>query len=112
MKACDLMGDVNGVTKRSKQIAGAISEVDRGAQSQTVMAEESASAMEQMAIGIQNVAEVASTIACNTDFISQKISESNHAVQQSVLRMNEIQQGTTDELSIIHKLEKSQKKLA
>lgn len=104
--SCDLMGDVNGVTKHSKQIAGAISEVDRGAQSQTVMAEESASAMEQMAMGIQNVAEVASTIACNTDFISQKISESNHAVQQSIRRMNEIQQGTTDELTIIHKLEK------
>ena len=110
--SCDLMGDVNGVTKHSKQIAGAISEVDRGAQSQTVMAEESASAMEQMAMGIQNVAEVASTIACNTDFISQKISESNHAVQQSIRRMNEIQQGTTDELTIIHKLEKSQRKLA
>jgi len=109
--SCDLMGDVMAVTKHSEQIAGAINEVDRGAQSQTVMAEESASAMEQMALGIQNVAEVASTIASNTDFISQKISESNHAVQQSICRMNEIQEGTTAELMIIHKLEKESEEI-
>ncbi|MEB7455618.1 methyl-accepting chemotaxis protein [Lysinibacillus sphaericus] len=109
--SCDLMGDVIAVTKHSEQIAGAINEVDRGAQSQTVMAEESASAMEQMALGIQNVAEVASTIASNTDFISQKISESNHAVQQSICRMNEIQEGTTAELMIIHKLEKESEEI-
>ncbi|KPN97677.1 methyl-accepting chemotaxis protein [Lysinibacillus sp. ZYM-1] len=110
--SCDLMGDVTAVTKHSKQIAGAINEVDRGAQSQTVMAEESASAMEQMALGIQNVAEVASTIASNTDFISQRISESNNAVQQSIHRMNEIQQGTTTELMIIHKLEKESEEIS
>lgn len=109
--SCDLMGDVMAVTKHSEQIAGAINEVDRGAQSQTVMAEESASAMEQIALGIQNVAEVASTIASNTDFISQKISESNHAVQQSICRMNEIQEGTTAELMIIHKLEKESEEI-
>ncbi|WP_217581795.1 methyl-accepting chemotaxis protein [Lysinibacillus sp. GbtcB16] len=109
--SCDLMGDVMAVTKHSKQIAGAINEIDRGAQSQTVMAEESASAMEQMALGIQNVAEVASTIASNTDFISQKISESNDAVQQSIRRMNEIQEGTTAELMIIHKLEKESEEI-
>ncbi|MEE3808886.1 MULTISPECIES: methyl-accepting chemotaxis protein [Lysinibacillus] len=110
--SCDLMGDVTAVTKHSKQIASAISEVDRGAQSQTVMAEESASAMEQMAMGIQNVAEVASAIACNTDFISQKISESNEAVQQSMRRMNEIQEGTTAELTIIHKLERESEEIS
>lgn len=110
--SCDLMGDVIAVTKHSKQIAGAISEVDRGAQSQTSMAEESASAMEQMALGIQNVAEVASTIASNTEFISQKISESNDAVQQSICRMSEIQQGTTAELTIIHKLEKESEEIS
>lgn len=109
--SCDLMGDVMAVTKHSKQIAGAINEIDRGAQSQTVMAEESASAMEQMALGIQNVAEVASTIASNTDFISQKISESNDAVHQSIRRMNEIQEGTKAELMIIHKLEKESEEI-
>lgn len=76
------------------------------------MAEESASAMEQMAMGIQNVAEVASAIACNTDFISQKISESNEAVQQSMRRMNEIQEGTTAELTIIHKLERESEEIS
>lgn len=110
--SCDLMGDVQAVTKQSKQIAGAINEVDRGAQSQTAMAEESASAMEQMALGVQNVAEVASTIASNTQVISQKISESNEAVQQSITRMNEIQQGTAVELEIIRKLEQESEEIS
>ena len=78
--SCDLMEDVIAVTKHSKQIAGAIEEVDRGAQSQTVMSEESATAMEQMAFGIQNVAEVATSVATNSEFIAEKISESNGAV--------------------------------
>lgn len=109
--SCELMGDVIAVTKQSEQIALAIGEVDRGAQSQTAMAEESASAMEQMALGIQNFAEVASTIATNTDFISEKISESNGAVQQSIRRMDEIQRGTAIELDIIHKLEQESKEI-
>lgn len=109
--SCELMGDVIAVTKHSEQIALAIGEVDRGAQSQTAMAEESASAMEQMALGIQNFAEVASTIATNTDFISEKISESNGAVQQSISRMDEIQRGTAIELDIIHKLEQESKEI-
>lgn len=109
--SCELMGDVIAVTKQSEQIALAIGEVDRGAQSQTLMAEESASAMEQMALGIQNFAEVASTIATNTDFISEKISESNGAVQQSISRMDEIQRGTAIELDIIHKLEQESKEI-
>lgn len=109
--SCELMGDVIAVTKQSEQIALAIGEVDRGAQSQTAMAEESASAMEQMALGIQNFAEVASTIATNTDFISEKISESNGAVQQSISRMDEIQRGTAIELDIIHKLEQESKEI-
>ncbi|MFJ7738290.1 methyl-accepting chemotaxis protein [Lysinibacillus sp. NPDC097287] len=109
--SCDLMGDVLAVTKHSKQIAGAIEEVDRGAQSQTVMSEESASAMEQMALGIQNVAEVASSVASNTEFISEKISESNGAVQQSISRMNEIQAGTNIELDVIRKLAQESKEI-
>lgn len=102
--SCDLTGEVTAVTKQSKQIAGAIEEVNRGAQSQTVMSEESASAMEQMAFGIQNVAEVASSVATNTEFIAGKISESTGAVQQSISRMQEIQAGTNMELGVIRKL--------
>lgn len=109
--SCDLMGDVIAVTKHSKQIAGAIEEVDRGAQSQTVMSEESASAMEQMALGVQNVAEVASSVASNADFISEKISESNGAVQQSISRMNKIQVGTDIELDVIRKLAQESKEI-
>ncbi|KOS66204.1 hypothetical protein AEA09_19225 [Lysinibacillus contaminans] len=109
--SCDLMGDVLAVTNHSKHIAGAIEEVNRGAQSQTAMSEESASAMEQMALGIQNVAEVASSVASNTEFISEKISESNGAVQQSISRMNEIQAGTNIELDVIRKLAQESKEI-
>ncbi|MEG0260572.1 MAG: methyl-accepting chemotaxis protein [Lysinibacillus sp.] len=107
----ELIQDVSNVTRRSKQIAVAIVEVERGADSQTSMAEESASAMEQMALGIQNVAEVASSVAANTEFIAEKITESNVAVKQSISRMNEIQEGTIVELDIIRKLEKESKEI-
>lgn len=109
--SCDLMGDVLAVTKHSKQIAGAIEEVDRGAQSQTIMSEESASAMEQMAMGIQNVAEVASSVASNTEFISEKITESTDAIKQSISRMDEIQVGTNIELDVIRKLAQESKEI-
>lgn len=92
------------MTKHSKQIAGAIEEVTRGAKSQTVMSEENAAAMEQMAFGIQNVAEVAASVASNTEYIAGKISESTGSVQRSISRMNEIQAGANIELDVIRKL--------
>ncbi|MGN7479043.1 methyl-accepting chemotaxis protein [Solibacillus silvestris] len=102
--SCELMGDVNKVTENAKIISQAIGEVDRGSDSQAQVAEESAETMGQMAMGIQQVAEVASTVSQHTDFIETKVRDGYEAVHHSIAKMNAIQSGTEMELEVIHKL--------
>lgn len=104
--SCELMGEVNAVTDKAKTISVSITEVESGSYAQAKMAEESATAMEQMAIGIQQVAEVAGIVAEHTEFIERKVREGHGAVRHSIGQMTAIQQGTTVELEVIHKLEK------
>ena len=104
--SCDLIGDVNEVTNQAKTISQSIHEVEAGCITQATMAEESAIAMENMALGIQNVAEVAGTVAEHTEFIEHKVREGHHAVQQSIQQMAAIQEGTAVELDAIQKLQK------
>lgn len=104
--SCDLMGDVNAVTEKAKMISVSIAEVESGSIAQAKMAEESATAMEQMALGVQQVAEVASTVAEHTEFIERKVREGHGAVRHSIGQMTAIQQGTEVELEVIRKLEK------
>ena len=85
--SCDLIGDVNAVANQAKTISQSIHEIEAGCITQATMAEESASAMENMALGIQNVAEVASSVATHTEFIERKVREGHHAVQQSTQQM-------------------------
>ncbi|WP_274308781.1 methyl-accepting chemotaxis protein [Solibacillus daqui] len=102
--SCDLMGDVENVADNAKIIAQSIEEVKRGAVSQTQVAEESAATMGQLAIGIQQVAEVASTVSQHTDFIETKVHDGYSAVRHSIAQMNAIQKGMEIELAVIHKL--------
>lgn len=102
--SCDLMGDVVNVADNAKIIAHSIEEVKRGAVSQTQVAEESAATMGQLAIGIQQVAEVASTVSQHTDFIETKVQDGYSAVRHSIAQMNAIQNGMEMELAVIHKL--------
>lgn len=104
--SCDLMGDVSAVTAQAKTITQSIHEVEAGSITQAKMAEESAVAMENMALGIQNVAEVAGSVAEHTEFIERKVREGHHAVQQSIQQMAAIQEGTAVELDAIQKLQK------
>ena len=102
--SCELMGDVNRVTANAKKIVQSIEEVGSSSNSQAQAAEESATAMGQMAMGIQQVAEVASTVAEHTDIIGNKVRDGYQAVHHSITQMKAIQEGTEIELEIIHKL--------
>ncbi|MCH7323794.1 methyl-accepting chemotaxis protein [Solibacillus sp. MA9] len=102
--SCDLMGDVANVADNAKIIAQSIEEVKRGVVSQTQVAEESAATMGQLANGIQQVAEVASTVSQHTDFIETKVHDGYSAVRHSIAQMNAIQNGMEIELAVIHKL--------
>ncbi|MEG0473726.1 MAG: methyl-accepting chemotaxis protein, partial [Solibacillus sp.] len=102
--SCELMGDVKQVTTNAQKIVQSIEEIERSSNSQAQVAEESATAMGQMALGIQQVAEVASTVAQQTDVIENKVREGYQAVHHSITQMNAIQKGTEIELEVIHKL--------
>ncbi|MEO4053727.1 methyl-accepting chemotaxis protein [Solibacillus sp. CAU 1738] len=109
--SCDLMSDVNAVTSVTKGIASAIEEVERGSNIQSTMADESATAMEQMALGVQHVAEVASTVTEHTQFIETKVREGHEAVNDSIHQMKAIQGGTEIELQVIRKLDHESKEI-
>lgn len=104
--SCDLMGNVTEVTNKATMISHAIMQIDESSTTQSTMAEESATAMEQMALGIQNVAEVASVVATHTQYIEAKVREGHGAVQLSIQQMNEIQKGTELEIEVIYELKK------
>ncbi|MER2190802.1 MAG: methyl-accepting chemotaxis protein [Solibacillus sp.] len=109
--SCDLMGDVNEVTKKAAVISQAIDQIDEGSTTQAMMAEESATAMEQMALGIQNVAEVANAVAAHTQFIEQKVREGHGAVHDSIQQMDDIQKGTALEIEVIYQLQKESEEI-
>lgn len=109
--SCDLMGDVKQVTDNAKIIANSIEEVERGSDAQAHVAEESAQTMGQMAIGIQQVAEIASTVVQHTEFIEGKVRDGYEAVRHSITQMNAIQTGTETELEVIHKLKKESEEI-
>lgn len=101
----ELMSDVMNVTDNAKVIAHSIDEVERGTVSQAQVAEESATTMGQIAIGIQQVADVASTVSEHTEFIETKVRDGYSAVRHSIEQMNAIQSGTEEELTVIHQLQ-------
>lgn len=101
------MGDgVENVHQKMRHIAESIAEVGSGSERQTSMAEDGAKSMVQMTRGIQNVAEVATAIAENTEYIQQKVADGHRAVKQSIVQMGAIQAGTKKELDAIQQLER------
>lgn len=109
--SCELMGDVNRVSDGTKIITTAISDVNESAITQSSMADESASAMEQMALGIQQIAEGAGAVASHTQQIEAQIHEGHRSVHESIEQMNAIQQGTEIELKVIRQLEKESEEI-
>lgn len=96
----------NTVNEMTTEISSTIHKIDEGAESQVAMAEDSAKEIEQMARGVQDVAQIASTVAHNTEFITEKVSEGHHALQQTIQQMNYIQTGSneaTDIIKLLHK---------
>lgn len=109
--SCELMGEVIKVKEVTQTISCAIEEVERGSVTQSQMADESACSMEQMAQGVQQVAEVAGSVAGHTQQIEEQIRNGHKAVNESIKQMSAIQGGTEIELEVIRKLEKESKEI-
>lgn len=107
----ELIEEVNKVTTVTNTIADAMAEVEHGSVTQAKMADEAARAMEQMALGIQHVAEVAGTVSQHTQQIEQQIDSGHRAINESIQQMSAIQEGTSLELEVIRKLEEESKEI-
>ena len=107
----ELIGEVNKVTTMTNTIADAMVEVEHGSVTQSKMSDEGARAMEQMALGIQHVAEVTGTVSQHTQQIEQHIHNGHRAINESIQQMSAIQEGTSLELAVIHKLEEESKEI-
>ncbi|MBS7345382.1 MAG: methyl-accepting chemotaxis protein [Caryophanon sp.] len=103
--AGNLQQTVGEVTVSMNQISDAMEETNATTRVQATMVDESAHAMEQMATGIQQVAETSNFVAAHTAQIETQIREGQQAVQSSITQMSNIQQGTMRELAIITQLE-------
>lgn len=104
--ATSLQQTVGDVTISMNQISNAMEETNGTTKIQATMVDESAQAMEQMATGIQQVAETSNMVAVHTAQIETQILQGQHAVQSSMTQMANIQQGTMRELEIITHLER------
>lgn len=107
----ELLEEVNKVTTITNTIVDTMIEVENGSVTQSKMADEGAYTMEQMAIGIQKVAEVSGSVAEHTQQIEQQIYNGNRAINESIQQMSAIQEGTSLELDIIRKLEEESKEI-
>lgn len=102
---------VEQMREMTDKIVENVSEVSEGSLAQLTMAEESAVSMEQMSQGIQNIAEMATTVVGNVEYIRLKMTEGLDAVNSSILQMQDIQAGTEHEKAIIYELDKESQEI-
>lgn len=102
---------VQQIEQESTFIVQAVQDVGKNSVAQLHMANETAQSMEQMTSGIQNVADVASTIVENSEYIHSKMMVGQQAVGKSVEQMQSIQQDTEHEMETIHLLEKESQQI-
>lgn len=106
-----LNNETDNVNRMSHNIVSAIQQIRRGSEAQVAMSEESAAAVEEMSAGIHGVAELSASVAQNTDYISEKVSDGHLAVQQTIQQMEQIQEGTNKATDIIKQLSKESEEI-
>lgn len=88
----------------TNQIASLIQEVSAGSEFQVKGAEDGASAVEEMTIGIQRIAEAAASVSDSTTDVTKKTGEGNVVVQNAVKQMGSIRQSVNDSAIVVKKL--------
>lgn len=95
--------------RESKQIAEVIHEVSRGAETQTQSSSENLTAMEEVSVGIQRIAEGAAEIAQSAHYSRSEAETGSSFVSNTVSQMNQIHHKAHETDDIIRLLnEKSQ----
>lgn len=91
--------------KESSQIASSVEQVAQGAESQTISTEENLQAMEEVAIGVQRMADKASSISDAALYSRKQAETGGEAVQLTVQQMSTIESSVTTTDEVIRMLE-------
>lgn len=89
----------------SAQIASSVEQVAQGAERQTVSTEENLQAMEEVAIGVQRMADKASSISDSAMYSRKQAETGGEAVQCTVQQMSTIESSVTRTDEVIRMLE-------
>ncbi|WP_339259169.1 methyl-accepting chemotaxis protein [Paenibacillus sp. FSL R5-0713] len=89
----------------SAQIASSVEQVAQGAERQTVSTEENLQAMEEVAIGVQRMADKASSISDSAMYSRNQAETGGEAVQLTVQQMSTIESSVTRTDEVIRMLE-------
>ncbi|MEK3706562.1 methyl-accepting chemotaxis protein [Paenibacillus sp. FSL R7-0198] len=91
--------------KESSQIASSVEQVAQGAESQTISTEENLQAMEEVAIGVQRMADKASSISDAALYSRKQAETGGEEVQLTVQQMSTIESSVTTTDEVIRMLE-------
>ncbi|WP_336759069.1 methyl-accepting chemotaxis protein [Paenibacillus sp. USHLN196] len=89
----------------SAQIASSVEQVAQGAESQTISTEENLQAMEEVAIGVQRMADKALSISDSALYSRKQAETGGEAVQLTVQQMSTIESSVTTTDEVIRMLE-------
>ncbi|PZE20184.1 methyl-accepting chemotaxis protein [Paenibacillus xerothermodurans] len=97
---------------QTKQIVSSIGKVASGADSQTQSTAENLRAMEEVAVGVQRIAENASTITESAFYSKQQAETGGEYVHKTAQQMDSIHESVQDTDSVIKSLERKSQEIA
>ncbi len=95
----------------ANQIATSITDVAQGASEQMNAANETTAVVEQMSAGIQQIAAKANQVAVQSAQAAEKAKDGDKAVEQAVLKMNQIETTVTTSAQVVAKLGERSKEI-
>ncbi|GGA33840.1 methyl-accepting chemotaxis protein [Paenibacillus physcomitrellae] len=89
----------------TEQTASAVVQMTKGSEVQVEGSEQSASAMEEMSIGIQRIAESSSIVNERTMHVQEQIAQGDQVVQDAVVQIINVREAADRSAAMIQKLE-------
>ncbi|WP_158560856.1 methyl-accepting chemotaxis protein [Paenibacillus contaminans] len=104
-KSARLSSSIHEITQASNQIATSIQDISAVTHTQAVNVEESANAMEEMAAGIQRIAETSSSAFEVSENTAREAEQGQQQIKLSIDQMNALRTTVTDLAGVIGLLE-------
>jgi methyl-accepting chemotaxis protein len=99
-----LMASANQTNQTTETVVQAIQDLAAGADTQMQGAQESARAMEEMASGVQRIAEFSGSVAETAEQVNNQAQTGNETMNMAVGQMMTVEKSVTESVEIIHSL--------